>query len=91
VTVVHEPPNQTQEGRSFGVVACDELAKTPSHRPMRTAGHRGISRILPLEGPGAHRPRVDDDLALLEPVGDSGPVTVTKDVTSHVEIDCQES
>ena len=30
VAVVHEPPNQTQEGRSFGVVACAELAKTPA-------------------------------------------------------------
>ena len=30
VTAVHEPPSQTQEGRSFGVVACDELAKTPA-------------------------------------------------------------
>ena len=30
VAVVHEAPNQTQNGRSFGVVACDELAKTPA-------------------------------------------------------------
>ena len=30
VAVVHEAPNQTQEGRSFGVIACDELAKTPA-------------------------------------------------------------
>ena len=30
VAVVHEAPNQTQEGRSFGVVACDELARTPA-------------------------------------------------------------
>jgi hypothetical protein len=30
VAVVHEAPNQSQEGRSFGVVACDELAKTPA-------------------------------------------------------------
>ncbi len=30
VAVVHEAPNQTQEGRSFGVVACDELATTPA-------------------------------------------------------------
>ena len=30
VALVHEAPNQTQEGRSFGVVACDELAKTPA-------------------------------------------------------------
>ncbi len=30
VAVVHEAPNQTQEARSFGVVACDELAKTPA-------------------------------------------------------------
>ena len=30
VAVIHEAPNQTQEGRSFGVVACDELAMTPA-------------------------------------------------------------
>lgn len=30
VAEVHEAPNQTQEGRSFGVVACDELAVTPA-------------------------------------------------------------
>ena len=30
VALVHEAPNQTQGGRSFGVVACDELAKTPA-------------------------------------------------------------
>ncbi len=30
VAVVHEAPNQTQNGRSFGVVACDELAQTPA-------------------------------------------------------------
>jgi hypothetical protein len=30
VAVVHEAPNQAQEGRSFGVVACDELAQTPA-------------------------------------------------------------
>ncbi len=30
VAVVHEAPDQTQEGRSFGVVACDELATTPA-------------------------------------------------------------
>ncbi len=30
LAVVHEAPNQTQEGRSFGLVACDELAKTPA-------------------------------------------------------------
>jgi hypothetical protein len=30
VAVVHETPTQTQEGRSFGVVACDELAMTPA-------------------------------------------------------------
>jgi hypothetical protein len=30
VAVVHEAPNQAQEGRSFGVVACDELARTPA-------------------------------------------------------------
>ena len=30
VAVVHEAPNQTQGGRSFGVVACGELASTPA-------------------------------------------------------------
>ena len=30
VALVHEAPNQTQGGRSFGVVACGELAKTPA-------------------------------------------------------------
>jgi hypothetical protein len=30
VTVVHEAPDQTQQGRSFGVVSCDQLAKTPA-------------------------------------------------------------
>ena len=30
MAVIHEAPNQTQEARSFGVVACDELAKTPA-------------------------------------------------------------
>ena len=30
LAVVHEAPNQTEEGRSFGLVACDELAKTPA-------------------------------------------------------------
>ena len=30
VAVVHEAPNQTQQGRSFGLVACAELAKTPA-------------------------------------------------------------
>jgi len=30
VAVVHEAPNQTQIGRSFGVIACVELAKTPA-------------------------------------------------------------
>ncbi len=30
VAVVHEPPNQTQDGQSLGVVACDELSKTPA-------------------------------------------------------------
>ncbi|MGP0032939.1 MAG: FtsX-like permease family protein, partial [Acidimicrobiales bacterium] len=30
VAVVHEAPNQSEEGRSFGVVACDELARTPA-------------------------------------------------------------
>ncbi len=30
VAVVHEAPDQTQEGRSFGVVACDELDTTPA-------------------------------------------------------------
>jgi len=30
VTVVHESPSQAQQMRSFGVVACDQLAKTPA-------------------------------------------------------------
>ncbi len=30
VAVVHDAPNQTQAGRSFGVVACDDLAETPA-------------------------------------------------------------
>jgi hypothetical protein len=30
VSLVHEAPNQTQEGRSFGVVTCGELAETPA-------------------------------------------------------------
>lgn len=30
VAVVHEAPDQTQERRSFGVVACAELVKTPA-------------------------------------------------------------
>ena len=30
VALVHEAPSQTQEGRSFGVVACDQLATTPA-------------------------------------------------------------
>ena len=30
VAVVHEPPSQTQEGRSFGLVACDELTRVPA-------------------------------------------------------------
>ena len=30
VTVVHQSPSQAQQMRSFGVVACDQLAKTPA-------------------------------------------------------------
>ena len=30
VTVVHQSPSQAQLGNSFGVVACDQLAKTPA-------------------------------------------------------------
>ena len=30
VTVVHQSPSQAQLGTSFGVVACDQLAKTPA-------------------------------------------------------------
>jgi hypothetical protein len=30
VTVVHESPSQAQQMNSFGVVACDQLAKTPA-------------------------------------------------------------
>jgi hypothetical protein len=30
VTVVHESPSQAQQMKSFGVVACDQLAKTPA-------------------------------------------------------------
>jgi hypothetical protein len=30
VAVVHDSPSQAQFGRSFGVVACDQLAKTPA-------------------------------------------------------------
>ncbi len=30
VTVVHESPSQAQQTRSFGVVACDQLLKTPA-------------------------------------------------------------
>jgi hypothetical protein len=51
VAVVHEAPNQTQEGRSFGVVACDELAKTPAIgrcAPRATAASVGyfLSKVL---------------------------------------------
>src|ERR1700729_3187271 len=38
---------------------------------MRTAGHSRVRRILPLEGPWAHRQRVDHDLAVFERVGDA--------------------
>ncbi len=30
VAIVHEAPDQNQQGRSFGLVACDELAQTPA-------------------------------------------------------------
>ncbi len=30
VTVVHESPSQASPGNSFGIVACDQLAKTPA-------------------------------------------------------------
>jgi hypothetical protein len=51
VAVVHEAPNQTQEGPSFGVVACDELAKTPAIgrcAPRATAASVGyfLSKVL---------------------------------------------
>ena len=51
VAVVHEAPNQTQEGRSFGVVACDDLAKTPAIgrcAPQATVASVGyfLSKVL---------------------------------------------
>jgi hypothetical protein len=51
VAVVHEAPNQSQEGRSFGVVACDELAETPAIgrcAPRATAASVGyfLSKVL---------------------------------------------
>jgi hypothetical protein len=51
VSEVHEPPNQTQEGRSFGVIACDELTKTPAIgrcAPRATAASVGyfLSKVL---------------------------------------------
>jgi hypothetical protein len=51
VAAVHEPRSQTQEGRSFGVVACDELAKTPAIgrcAPRATVASVGyfLSKIL---------------------------------------------
>jgi hypothetical protein len=51
VAVVHEAPNQTQGERSFGVVACDELAKTPAIgrcAPRATAASVGyfLSKVL---------------------------------------------
>ncbi len=51
VAVVHEAPSQTQEGRSFGVVACDELAKMPAIgrcAPRATAASVGyfLSKVL---------------------------------------------
>jgi hypothetical protein len=51
VAVVHEAPNQAQEGRSFGVVACDELASTPAIgrcAPRATVASVGyfLSKIL---------------------------------------------
>ena len=74
VAVVHEAPDQTQEGRSFGVVACDELARTPAIGRCAPRATRGVRRLLPLEGPGAHRQRVFHDLALLEPVSDAARI-----------------
>ena len=51
VAVVHEAPNQAQEGRAFGVVACDELAETPAIgrcAPRATAASVGyfLSKVL---------------------------------------------
>ncbi|HTU37134.1 MAG TPA: FtsX-like permease family protein [Acidimicrobiales bacterium] len=51
VAVVHEAPDQSQEGRSFGVVACSELATTPAIgrcAPGATAASVGyfLSKIL---------------------------------------------
>ena len=73
VALVHEAPNQTQGGRSFGVVACDELAKTPAIgrcAPRATVASVGyfLSKVL------GHTARVDHDLALLGPVGDAARI-----------------
>jgi hypothetical protein len=51
VAVVHEAPSQAQEGRSFGVIACHELAKTPAIgrcAPRATVASVGyfLSKIL---------------------------------------------
>ncbi|MGD0313088.1 MAG: FtsX-like permease family protein [Acidimicrobiales bacterium] len=51
VAVVHEAPTQTQEGRSFGLVACDELAETPAIgrcAPQATVASVGyfLSKVL---------------------------------------------
>jgi hypothetical protein len=43
VAVVHEAPNQTQGGRSFGVIACDELARTPAIG--RCAPQAGVASV----------------------------------------------
>jgi hypothetical protein len=51
VALVHEAPNQTQAGRSFGLVACDQLAKTPAIgrcAPRATSASVGyfLSKVL---------------------------------------------
>jgi FtsX-like permease family protein len=56
VSTIHGPPNQTQQGRSFGVVACDELAETPAIgrcAPRATGASVGyfLSKVL---GHSAH-------------------------------------
>lgn len=43
VAVVHEAPNQAQGGRSFGIIACDELAKTPAIG--RCAPRAGVASV----------------------------------------------
>ena len=66
-------PTRRKRGDRSG---SSRVTNSPRLRPsaVRTAGHRGVRRILPLEGPGAHRQRVDNDLALLEPVGDAARI-----------------